>query len=114
MVDMDPNDMIGVYSTQLYIYKLCLKIKAIPVITFDLSLFLKALAVTESAPDSDDLKQVVLRLGPFHNIMSFVGPIGAGLKDLLSTIYAPNTVCIMLMGKAVARTLRALSCRDVP
>lgn len=45
MVDMDPNDMTCVHSTLRYIFKLCLKIKAIPVITFDLPLFLKAFIV---------------------------------------------------------------------
>lgn len=113
MVDMDPNDMTCVHSTLRYIFKLCLKIKAIPVITFDLPLFLKAYIVIMSLPDDDELKQIILRLGPFHTIMSFVGSIGhimagSGLEDLLSTIYAPNTVCSMLMGKAIARALRGL------
>ena len=113
MVDMDQNNMTCGYCTLLYICRLCLKIKGIPVVTSDLPLLLKALAVIESASGSDDLKKVVLQLGSFHTIMSFIGPVGhiisgSELEDLLSTVYAPHTVCSMLMDKAVARALRGL------
>ena len=44
--------------------------------------------------------------------MSFLGSIGhimteTGLKDLLSVVYAENTVPHMLSGKAIARAIRA-------
>ncbi|CAG2195139.1 unnamed protein product [Mytilus edulis] len=54
---------------------------------------------------------MVLRLGPFHTEMSFLGSIGnlmsnTGLKEMLELIYAPNAVTHILSGKAVARAFR--------
>ncbi len=61
---------------------------------------------------TSELKSIVLRLGGFHTIMSFLGCIGqlmagSGLSELLETIYAPNAVAHMLTGKAVSRATRA-------
>ena len=54
---------------------------------------------------------VFLRLGGFHQLMSFLGSIGtlmegSGLKIALETIYAPVTVGHMMTGKAYARAIR--------
>ena len=54
---------------------------------------------------------VVVRLGGFHQLMSFLGSIGflmdgSGLRDTLETVYAPLTVGHMFTGKAYARALR--------
>lgn len=62
-------------------------------------------------PDSELRKNVIIRLGGFHLAMSFLGCIGfvmkgSGLKELLSTIYAPNSVDKMLTGHAYARAIR--------
>ena len=97
VVDMNPSNITYIYSTLLCICKLCLKIKATPMITFDLPLFLKALMVIDSTLDNEALKKVVLRLGSFHTIMSFIGSIrhfiaAWGLEDLLNTIYTSNTI----------------------
>ena len=60
---------------------------------------------------SSELKNVVLRLGGFHTIMSFLGCIGrlmegSGLQEVLETVYAGNAVGHMLSGKAVTRAIR--------
>jgi hypothetical protein len=55
--------------------------------------------------------KVVCRLGPFHTLMSFLGSIGhvmqgSGLAEVLECCYGPNTVGMMMEGKAVKRALR--------
>ena len=78
----------------------------IPVITFDQPLWLKA---TEFV-NVKTLK-VVLILGGFHLMMSFIGSIGhlmkrSGISEVLGTVYGSNAVEHMISGKAVLRALR--------
>ena len=54
----------------------------------------------------------MLRLGGFHQLMSFLGTIGfvmqaSGLEAIFQLIYADNTVQSMLDGKQISRALRA-------
>jgi len=54
---------------------------------------------------------LVLNLGGFHSVMSFLGCMGhvmeaSGLKEVLELIYAENAVTQMLSGKAYARAIR--------
>ena len=54
---------------------------------------------------------MVVRLGGFHTLMSFLGSnrslmAGSGLEKLLETIYGTNTVIHMMSGKAISRALR--------
>ena len=54
---------------------------------------------------------IVISLGGFHLLMSFLGGIGtimggSGLAETMETIYAQNSVVHMLDGKAYARALR--------
>lgn len=56
--------------------------------------------------------QVIVRLGGFHMLLSFLGCIGkimagSGLKELLCEIYAEGTVKHILTGHAYARAVRA-------
>ena len=51
-----------------------------------------------------------VRLGGFHQLMSFLGSIGSlmggsGLRVALETVYAPVTVGPMFTGKAYARAI---------
>ncbi|KAJ8018289.1 hypothetical protein HOLleu_43798 [Holothuria leucospilota] len=67
-----------------------------------------ALMIVLNEPDNSDLKTIILCLGGFHLQMRFLGCIGyimanSGLRELLETIYAANTVNHVLNGKAVAR-----------
>ena len=57
------------------------------------------------------LSNIVLKLGGFHIIMSFVGYIGqlkasSGLKEVFELVYAANTVEHMMSGKAISRAIR--------
>lgn len=79
------------------------------IVTFDQPLFIKA---TEIVAGNDEMKNVVVRLGGFHTIMSFVGSIGyimegSGLEDIWGTVYAAESVKNMMSGKAFSRALRA-------
>lgn len=64
----------------------------VPVLTFDQPLWLKAtdIANAKSLP-------IVLILGGFHLMMSYLGSVGhlmkgSGLQEALETVYASNTV----------------------
>lgn len=55
--------------------------------------------------------KVVVRLGGFHTLMSFMGSVSyimgeSRLKELMSMVYAPTSVDKMLTGHAYARVLR--------
>ena len=77
-----------------------------PVITFYQPLWLKSMEVVQAK-----LLMVVLILGSFHLMMSFIGSIGhlmkrSGISETLETVYGPNAVEHILSGKAVSRALR--------
>ncbi|KYN50496.1 hypothetical protein ALC57_00134 [Trachymyrmex cornetzi] len=79
-------------------------------VTFDQPLYIKAKDIISS--ENSNLSNVIVRLGGFHLLMSFMGSIGyimegSGLKELFSTIYAVNSIDKMMTGHAYARALRA-------
>lgn len=80
-------------------------------VTFDQPLYIKAQEITSN---NIDFKNVVVRLGGFHLLMSFMGAVGvimsgSGLKELFTLIYAENSVEKIMSGHAYARALRAHS-----
>ncbi|CAH0757850.1 unnamed protein product [Diatraea saccharalis] len=81
------------------------------IVTFDQPLYYKSQEILHSSKD-DALKNVVVRLGGFHMLMSFLGAIGfimkeSGIKELWSCVYATNSIDKMLMGHSYARAVRA-------
>ncbi|KAK5638255.1 hypothetical protein RI129_012550 [Pyrocoelia pectoralis] len=80
-------------------------------VTYDQPLYAKALSIVEGS-NSEELRNVVVRLGGFHLLMSYLGAIGyimseSGIEDLWTTVYAADSVKKMLTGHAYARALRA-------
>lgn len=80
-------------------------------VTFDQPLYIKAREITSSLSDDHLFKTIIVRLGGFHMLMSYMGCIGhtmagSGLKDVLSTVFAPNSVEKMLTGRAYSRAVR--------
>lgn len=80
-------------------------------VTYDQPLYIKARDIVENCQHTD-LRNVVVRLGGFHLLMSFMGTIGAvmagsGIRELLTTIYAENSVEKVLNGHAYSRAVRA-------
>lgn len=72
-------------------------------VTFDQPLYLKAREITCGT--------IVVRLGGFHTLMSFMGCIGhtmagSGLKDVLCQVFAANSVDKILTGHAYSRAIR--------
>ena len=84
-------------------------------LTFDQPLHWKAKDI--KAGTSPEFDKIYLKLGGFHQLMSFLGASwklmkGAGLKELWSTIYQENSLPKMIEGKAYSRCPRALLLTD--
>ena len=105
IINANPNDMQTIYTTIMRAIKGTHESPAI--ITFDLPLFIKASQIVK-----EQKLEVVVRLGGFHFLKSFVGCIGyimedSGLAEALSVIYGPNTIKHILKGAACSKALRA-------
>lgn len=82
------------------------------IVTFDQPLYAKAREIVSAAPDGSEVSKIIVRLGGFHLLMSYLGAIGyimqgSGIKEVLSEIYAPKSLEKMLNGHAYARAVRA-------
>lgn len=80
-------------------------------VTFDQPLYYKAREIVASSGRDSPLSSVIVRLGGFHLLMSFLGAIGyimdgSGLQDVLSTIYARASTEKILTGHAYSRAVR--------
>ena len=76
-----------------------------PSITFDQPLYVKAYKIVMS-----NKMEIFVRLGGFHQLMSFLGSIGSlmersGLRRALETVYVPLTVGHMMTGEAYTRAV---------
>ena len=105
IINANPNDMPTIYTTIIRGIKGTYKSPAI--ITFDLPLFIKASQIVK-----DQKLEVVVRLGGFHFLKSYLGFIGyimegSGLAEAMEVIYGPNTVQYILKGAAYSKALRA-------
>ena len=108
ILDMDPSDLTCIYSVLVFILKQAeqMQVKT-PVVTFDQPLWLKAMEIVKAKS-----LPIVLILGGFHLMMSFLGSVGtlmkgSGLTDAFQAIYGSNAVEHIMTGKAVSRALRA-------
>ena len=86
--------------------------QSMTMVTFDQPLYTKACEMVLSAGPSSPLSSVIIRLGGFHLLKSFLGATGtimagSGLEELWETVYAKNSVVHMMTGHAYARSLRA-------
>lgn len=108
IINLHATDMTALYSLLSFVCDQSkeMKIKCPPVITFDQPLYVKSYEIALSMN-----MNIVLRLGGFHQLMSFLGSIGnmmegSGLRNALENIYAPISVNHMMTGKAYARAIR--------
>ena len=107
ITDLNPTDMTCIYSTLKFVQSQAKKLNIVtPVITFDQPLYIKAMEIVKAK----NMNMVVM-LGGFHLLMSFLGSIGevmkgSGLEDALEELYGKSTVPHLICGKAVSRALR--------
>ncbi|EFX81166.1 hypothetical protein DAPPUDRAFT_102733 [Daphnia pulex] len=111
MIDMSASDENCIYSTLHFIATQAQNNGYSPILTFDQPLWWKAMLIIENADPSCRIKNIILKLGGFHTLMSFLSSIGhvmagSGIEEILSLIYAENTVPHMLSGKAYTRAVR--------
>ena len=108
IINLKPTDLSCIYSSLKLIVEQPNSIgMETAVVTFDQPLWLKATEIVRSK----DLP-IVLILGGFHTMISYMGSIGAimkgsGIHESLETIYGSNAVDHILSGKAVSRAVRA-------
>lgn len=111
-VNLNPGNMDTIYSTLVAASTIAEKYRQeTTIITFDQPLYIKAVDVIHSSND-ERLKNVIIRLGGFHLLMSFLGSIGnlmsgSGLEELWQTVYAKKSIPHMMNGHAYSRAVRA-------
>ena len=104
IINLNSSNEFCIYSTLLFVEQQAQQLD-IPTlcITFDQSLFIKAFEISKAKS-----MNIVIRLGGFYLLMSFlvgIGTImgGSGLAETMEAIYAQNHVIHMLDGKAYPR-----------
>ena len=115
LIDLNPSDESCIYSTLIHIINQAkyLNIET-PCVTFDQPLWIKAFKIVKTKN-----LRIVLRLGGFHSLMSFVGIVGfstegSGLEKVFETVCGKNTVTHMFSGKIISRALRCHFLVDAP
>ena len=104
IINLNSSNEFCIYSTLLFVEQQARQPNIpTPCITYDQSLFIKAFEISKAKS-----MNIVIRLGGFHLLMSFlvgIGTImgGSGLAETMETIYAQNHVIHMLDGKAYPR-----------
>ena len=111
MIDEKSSDYSCIYTTMLFIAEQAKKYNKTPILTFDQPLYWKSVEIQMQEQNSI-IGEIVLILGSFHTLMSFLGSIGSlmngtGLNSLLEQVYAENAVPHIMSGKTVARARRA-------
>ena len=108
ILDLNPSNETCIYSTLLFVQEQAEQLNIVtPCVTFDQPLYIKADDIIKSAT-----LNVIVRLGGFHTLMSFLGSIGcliggSGLEDIFELNYCPQTVGHILNGKAVSIAIHA-------
>lgn len=84
-INLDPTNLSTIYTALCFAQRQCVKhgLRICPV-TFDQPLYLKAVEIVAAAQDLD---KIIVRLGGFHLLMSYLGSIGqimtgSGLAEL--------------------------------
>ena len=109
IIDMPASNESCILSTLKFIDEHAKKHNVDPIVTFDQPLYWKAMMILET---ESTLKHIILRLGAFHTMMSYIGSIAyfmrcSGLQEVLETIYGEATVQHIFSGKAISRAIRA-------
>lgn len=112
-INLDPGNLSTIYTALCFTAEECKQLdQSTGFATFDQPLYIKAVNIVKSADQSSDIGKLVVRLGGFHLLMSFLGSLGyimngSGIEELYSQVYAKNSVVHMLSGHAYSRSIRA-------
>ena len=111
MIDLSASNKTCIYSTFNCIATQGTRYGFMPIITFDQPLWWKAMEIIANSSNGCPIRNIFLKLGGFHTLMSFVGSIGhimdgTGLRDVFEVIYASNTTPHLLSRKAISRAVR--------
>ncbi|KYN08838.1 hypothetical protein ALC57_19059 [Trachymyrmex cornetzi] len=114
-INNPPSDYDTIFTSLAEAAKQCQKLdQKVGFVTFDQPLYFKAreiLASIDPQNDPHNLSSIIVRLGGFHLLMSFLGAVGfimegSGLKEAFCEIYAENSPDKALTGHAYARAVR--------
>jgi len=88
LLNMEPTNNTCIYSTLRYAVDHASRHEVDPVVTFDQPLWWKAKLILNTNPAKSEMSNLVLRLGGFHTIMSYLGSIGylmdgSGIEEIL-------------------------------
>ena len=75
-INLPASDENCLYSTLSFIASQGTKYGFAPVLTFDQPLYWKSLQIVKSVNPSSSVSKIVLNLGGFHTMMSFLGAMG--------------------------------------
>lgn len=111
-INLEPGNLTTLYSALTFAAKQSQLHNQVCVVTFDQPLFWKSIDIVESSPAGTIVSDIVVRLGGFHLLMSFLGSVGyimsgSGIEELWQIVYGKATVPHMMAGKAYARAVRA-------
>lgn len=112
-INLDPGNLSTIFTALSFTASQSKELnQEICFATFDQPIYIKAVTMVKSAPPSSEISKVVVRLGGFHLLMSFLGTIGyvmngSGIEELLSTVYASNSIVHILSGHSYSRSIRA-------
>lgn len=113
-VNLQPSHPTSINTCLRFAAEECTKRQQKCIVTFDQPLFIKATDIVSQADETDVLSTVIVRLGGFHLLMSYMGAVakimgGSGMEEIWEKVFAKNSVVHMTNGHAYARALRAHS-----
>ena len=103
IIDLHVTDLTALYCRLLFGENQCRRLNVeMPCVTYDQQIYVKSYKMNMN---------IFVRLGGFHQLMSFLGSIGSlmegsGLRTALETVYAPVTVEHMFTDKGYSRVIR--------
>lgn len=111
-INQNPSDKSTLYSALRFAAEQSRERGRSCIVTLDQPLFMKCSEIVLSADKNDILSSVIVRLGGFHLLFSFLGSVGyvmkgSGIEELWETVYAKNSIPHMMTGHSFARAVRA-------
>lgn len=91
-INLSASNLTTLYSALIYAACESKKHGQMCIVTFDQPLFMKSIEMVKSAEQNSDISGIIVRLGGFHLLMSYLGTIGyimkgSGLEELWETVY---------------------------